>query len=82
MTKTGKNYQITTKLPNGNKIYQMAIEIYQHLSMQDTPKFTQIRIFGLKIYHLATLLQIIPIRVDAALSKKVIEKVRNACGRI
>jgi hypothetical protein len=34
--------------PNGNKIYQ-------HLPLQDPPKFTQIWIFGLKIYHLATL---------------------------
>jgi hypothetical protein len=58
-TKTGKNIpsdnkisQIATKwtenLPNGHKIYQ-------HLPLQDTPKFTQIRIFGLKINHLATL---------------------------
>jgi hypothetical protein len=28
---------------------------YQHLPLQDLPKFTQIRIFGLKINHLATL---------------------------
>jgi hypothetical protein len=27
----------------------------KHLPLQDHPKFTQIRIFGLKIYHLATL---------------------------
>jgi hypothetical protein len=26
--------------------------------LQDTPKFTQIGIFGLKIYHLATLLEV------------------------
>jgi hypothetical protein len=52
---------------NGRKIYQMAIKytkwqlnrpnghkIYQHLSLQDTAKFTQIGIFGLKIYHVAT----------------------------
>jgi hypothetical protein len=30
-------------------------KIYQHLSLQDTPKFTQIGIIGLKIYHLAAL---------------------------
>jgi hypothetical protein len=30
--------------------------IYQLVSLQDTPKITQIGIFGLKIYHLATLL--------------------------
>jgi hypothetical protein len=29
--------------------------IYQHLPLQDPPKFTEIGIFGLKIYHLATL---------------------------
>jgi hypothetical protein len=29
--------------------------IYQNLSKQDPPKFTQIGIFGLKINHLATL---------------------------
>jgi hypothetical protein len=34
--------------PNGHKIYQ-------HLPWQDTPKLTQIGIFGLKINHLATL---------------------------
>jgi hypothetical protein len=30
----------------------------QHLPLQDTPKFTQLGIFGLKVpmYHLATLL--------------------------
>jgi hypothetical protein len=49
-------------IPNGHKIYEMAVKsirydhkIYQHLSLQDTQKVTQIGIFGLKIYHLATL---------------------------
>jgi hypothetical protein len=32
-------------IPNGHKIYQ-------HLSLQDTPKFTQSWIFGLKSYDL------------------------------
>jgi hypothetical protein len=31
-------------------------KIYQHLPLQDPPKFTQIWIFGLKTNHLATLL--------------------------
>jgi hypothetical protein len=31
-------------------------KIYQHLPLQAPPKFTQIWIFGLKIYHLATLI--------------------------
>jgi hypothetical protein len=30
-------------------------KIDQHLSLQDTKKFTQVAIFGFKIYHLATL---------------------------
>jgi hypothetical protein len=29
---------------------------YQHLPLQEFPKFTQIWIFGLKIYHMAALL--------------------------
>jgi hypothetical protein len=29
-------------------------KMYQQLPLQDPPKFTQIRLFGLKIYHLAT----------------------------
>jgi hypothetical protein len=31
--------------------------MYQHHPLQDSPKFTKIRIFGLKIYHLAALLE-------------------------
>jgi hypothetical protein len=33
----------------------MATKIDQHLPLPDRPKFTQIRIFGLKKCHLATL---------------------------
>jgi hypothetical protein len=33
-------------------------KIYQHLSLQDTPKFIQIGIFVFKIYRLATLVNI------------------------
>jgi hypothetical protein len=43
---------------NDRRIYQMALKytkINQHLSLQDTKKFTQVAIFGFKIYHLATL---------------------------
>jgi hypothetical protein len=40
-------------IPFGRKIDKMAIK-YQHLPLQDLPKITQIGIFGLKIYHLAT----------------------------
>jgi hypothetical protein len=55
-TKTGKIYQITIKY-----IYQMAVKYNkrtqkdQHLPLQVPPKFTQIRLFGLKLFHLAAL---------------------------
>jgi hypothetical protein len=50
-TKTEKNIPSSNIIciPNGNKIYQ-------NLPLQDPPKFTQIGIFCLKIWHLATLL--------------------------
>jgi hypothetical protein len=55
-TKMEKYNKITIKytqwpqnIPNGHKIYQ-------HLLLQDPPKFTQIGNFCLKICHLATLL--------------------------
>jgi hypothetical protein len=38
-------------MQNRPKVHQ----IYLHLPLQDPPKFTNIDIFGLKIYHLATL---------------------------
>jgi hypothetical protein len=54
-TKNGKN------IPRRGKIYKMTIKytkrpdnrtnghkIYQHLPLQDPPKFTQIRVLGLK----------------------------------
>jgi hypothetical protein len=59
-------------IPIDHKLYQMAIKYMYHLprrkidkmatkiplsSLQDLQKFTQIGIFGLKIYHLATLLR-------------------------
>jgi hypothetical protein len=53
-------------MPNDHKVYQMAVKytkngqrISHHLPLQDPPKFTQIAIFGLKIYHLATLIETI-----------------------
>jgi hypothetical protein len=33
----------------------MSVKIYQHFPFLGSQKFTQIGIFGLKIYHLATL---------------------------
>jgi hypothetical protein len=57
-----KPVKVTTKLPNGHKKYQMATHTFQMsikyiniCHFEDPPKFTQIVIFGLKIYHLATL---------------------------
>jgi hypothetical protein len=56
-TKMGKN------IPNYHTLYQTSIKytnghkIYQHFLFQGPPKFTQIGIFGLKINHLATLLE-------------------------
>jgi hypothetical protein len=41
-------YQMAVNRPNDHKIRQ-------HLPLQDPPKYTQIRIFGLKTNHLATL---------------------------
>jgi hypothetical protein len=35
--------------------YAEVYDIYQHLPLQDAPKFTQFGIVGLKICHLATL---------------------------
>jgi hypothetical protein len=61
-------YQNGENIPNNHKIYQSALKYtkwpengsnghktYQHHPLLGPPKFTQIRIFGLKIYHLATL---------------------------
>jgi hypothetical protein len=57
-------YQITAKytkwqqnISNGRKIPRPNVhKIYQHLPLQGSPKFTQIRIVGLKKCHLATLI--------------------------
>jgi hypothetical protein len=58
-----KNVGKYTKLP---QLYQIALEFtkwsqnfpnYRKIYQQGPPKFTQIGIFGLKIYHLATLVE-------------------------
>jgi hypothetical protein len=46
----GKYTKWPENIPNGHKISQ-------HFPLQDPPKFTQIGIFGLKIKHLATLVE-------------------------
>jgi hypothetical protein len=58
----GATYQDGGKYQIYHRIYQMAPKyiqnchkIDQHIPLQDPPKLTQIRIFGLKKYHLATL---------------------------
>jgi hypothetical protein len=51
-TKTGKIYQ---NVPNGHKISIWPYKKCKHLQLQDLPKLTQIGIFILKTYHLATL---------------------------
>jgi hypothetical protein len=49
-----KYTQWQENLPNGSKIDQMTIKYtYQHLPLQDRPKFTQIE---LKFCHLAILI--------------------------
>jgi hypothetical protein len=61
-TKTGKRYQIATKItkwpknvPNGCNTVKIAKECTKTFQFQSPPKFTQIGIFGLKTNHLATL---------------------------
>jgi hypothetical protein len=44
-------YQIAASRPHGHKIYQ-------HLPLQDPPRVARFGIFGLKIYRLATLVQL------------------------
>jgi hypothetical protein len=44
-----------SNIPIGRKIYRMAVKYINIIRLQDPPKFIQIGIFGLKIYHLATL---------------------------
>jgi hypothetical protein len=46
---------MATKYTKLADILPSVLKIYQHLPLQDPPKFTQIVILGLKIYHLATL---------------------------
>jgi hypothetical protein len=60
--KLEKNVPSDQKYTKGHKIYQMVAKytkwpnnIYQHLPLHDPPKLIEIGIFGLQIYHLATL---------------------------
>jgi hypothetical protein len=56
---TIKYLQWSQNIPNGwKKCRPNGHKIYQHLPLQDPPRFTQIGIFGSKICHLATLLQV------------------------
>jgi hypothetical protein len=57
----GKIYQTANTLASGHKIYQLSVICSKNpsdrslFSFQRPEKFTQVVIFGLKIYHLATL---------------------------
>jgi hypothetical protein len=53
--------------PNGHKIYR-------HLPLQDPPRFTQIGVWGLKIYHLATLV----CRAEPSLPQKRYLEIRTS----
>jgi hypothetical protein len=44
-----KIYQMGKNIPIGHKKKQNVNKIYQHLPLQDPPKFTPIGIFGLKM---------------------------------
>jgi hypothetical protein len=75
--KTGEN------IPDNHKIYQKALKytkrpenwqndhkIYQHLPLQGPPKFTRTVIFGLKKYHLASLVWTPLIRIQSYLRSR------------
>jgi hypothetical protein len=49
-----KIYQIATKIPNVSKIDETNITYTNTYQLQEPTQFTQIRIFGSKINHLAT----------------------------
>jgi hypothetical protein len=61
-TKYVPNYKIPKShknAPNGLQIYQMVIKFTNIFHCKALQKFTQIGIFGLEIYHLATLIQLV-----------------------
>jgi hypothetical protein len=43
-------------VPNGRNIFQMAIQLANHVHYKTLQNFPKFGFFGLKIYHLATLL--------------------------
>jgi hypothetical protein len=50
-------YQMTTKCTKRPSNIRNGHKIYQHLPIQGPPKYNKIGTFGLKIYHLATLVR-------------------------
>jgi hypothetical protein len=52
---TTKYTKWTLNIPNGHKVYQKATKYTKQFSLQGVPKYSQTGIFGMKIYHLATL---------------------------
>jgi hypothetical protein len=57
MYQNTQNERMVVKYPQWKQKRPNDQKIYQHLPLQDPPKFTQIRISALKICHLATLVQ-------------------------
>jgi hypothetical protein len=53
-TKLPQNIQWLQNVPNGRKIDEMSIKYTNIFHCKTRQKFTQIAIFGLKIYHLAS----------------------------
>jgi hypothetical protein len=54
MTTKFTKWSLST-LPNGHEIFQMATKYTDIFLFQGQIRYTQIRFFGMKIYHLATL---------------------------
>jgi hypothetical protein len=52
--------------------------MYRHRPLQDPPKFTQIGIFGLNIYHLATLQPMLPGQYHLKKSTRHQEPIKSA----
>jgi hypothetical protein len=54
--KTGEIWGKPYHIPNNYKIYRLAVKyVYQNVLFQGVPKYTKTQIFGIKIYHPATL---------------------------
>jgi hypothetical protein len=78
----------TWHLPNGHKIYQMVINYTQIFHSLEPPTYTQNGIFGVEIYHLATLvhtattLRKIPLGRKNRLRKKCFCQILDFCSKV